>query len=38
MVAKKELEKSKSINTNYICNLLLKIRAYMSNVKEEYYE
>lgn len=35
---KKELEKSKSINTNYICNLLSKIRAYMSNVKEEYYE
>ncbi|MCM1263614.1 MAG: hypothetical protein NC313_12950 [Butyrivibrio sp.] len=35
---KKELEKSKSINTNRVCNLLSQIRAYMSNVKEEYYE
>lgn len=35
---KKELEKSKSININRVCNLLSQIRAYMSNVKEEYYE
>lgn len=35
---KKELEKSKSININRVCNLLSQIRAYMSNVKEEYYD
>ncbi len=35
---KRELEKSKSININRVCNLLSRIRAYMSNVKEEYYE
>ncbi len=34
---KKELEKSKSININHVCNLLSQIRAYMTNVKEEYY-
>ena len=35
---KRELEKPKSIDTNHVCNLLSRIRAYMSNVKEEYYE
>lgn len=29
---KRELEKSKSININRVCNLLSRIRAYMSNV------